>query len=82
MSTICYHFFRYLREVWTQDALEAANGCVRIIGKNRDFPYGKITIFPGNANTPIIETTEKNLSNEIEGTSKFVCYKQISLQPV
>ena len=26
------------------------------------------------------KTTEKNLSNEIEGTSKFVCYRQISLQ--
>ena len=28
------------------------------------------------------ENTVKNLSNEIEGTSKFVCYRQISLQPV
>ena len=26
--------------------------------------------------------TEKNLSNEIEGTSKFVCYRQISLQTI
>ena len=28
-------------------------GCVRITGKNQDFSIGKITIFPGNANTPI-----------------------------
>ena len=26
--------------------------------------------------------TEKNLSNEIEGTSKFICYRRISLQPI
>ena len=32
--------------------VKVLNGCVRITGKNRDFPYGKITIFPGNANTP------------------------------
>ena len=31
-------------------------GCVRITRKNRDFPYGKITIFPGIANTPNVET--------------------------
>ena len=27
-------------------------------------------------------STEKNLSNEIEGTSEFVYYRRISLQPI
>ena len=44
-------------------ALNMNNGCVRIKGKNRDFPYGKITIFPGNANTPIDDKFHNNKWN-------------------
>ena len=30
----------------------------------------------------VLAYTEKDLSNEIDWTSKFVCYRQISLQPI